>query len=144
MSHISYRRTRLFIRRHVSYPLFLQRRYWSSITRLEALLLVVYIVLNGVALGVGIQDGGRLIYLRRRSAIMASINMIPLFMGGRTSCLAETLGVPRHAYYLAHHWVGRVVIAQGLLHSILVITSAGFHVSGIVVISGVVVSHHSL
>ena len=58
-----------------------------------------------------------------RSGMLASINMIPLFAGGRTSSLVDFLGVPLNDHRLAHHWIGRVAVAQGLLHTVLALVS---------------------
>jgi hypothetical protein len=58
-----------------------------------------------------------------RSGMLASVNLVLLFLGGRTSFLPEFLGVPLDAYYLAHHWIGRTVVLQGLLHAGLAVSS---------------------
>ena len=85
-------------------------------------------------MGLGIKSTSDLI---SRSGMMASINLIPLFLGGRTSVLANFLGISLHTYYLAHHWIGRIVVLQGLLHVGLVIASGkpwtfdSFQISGI-------------
>ncbi|CZR64892.1 uncharacterized protein PAC_14792 [Phialocephala subalpina] len=54
---------------------------------------------------------------------MSSINMVPLFLGGRTSFIADRLGIPLHVYYLAHHWIGRMAVFEGILHTALAFTS---------------------
>ncbi|CZR55712.1 uncharacterized protein PAC_05600 [Phialocephala subalpina] len=101
------------------YPL-LRRRYFGSVTRFQGLMVGSYIVINGFCMGIGIKNTGDLLL---RSGTMAAINMIPLFLGGRTSVLANFLGISVHTYYLAHHWIGRVVILQSLLHVVLVIAT---------------------
>jgi len=106
--------------KHIVYPLFVRRRYWRAVTRLQAALLGSYFAINGFCMGLGIRNASELI---SRSGMMASINLIPLFFGGRTSTLANFLGISLHTYYLAHHWIGRVVILQGLLHVGLVVAS---------------------
>ncbi len=51
--------------------------------------------------------------------------------------IANTLGTSIHTYYLMHHWIGRIVIIQGLLHVGLVVASNpiwtfdSFQISGI-------------
>ena len=35
--------------------------------------------------------------------------------------LSDFMGISLHSYYLAHHWIGRVVILQSLIHVGLVI-----------------------
>ncbi|KFY48402.1 hypothetical protein V495_01368 [Pseudogymnoascus sp. VKM F-4514 (FW-929)] len=36
--------------------------------------------------------------------------------------MVDILGVSVHSYYLAHHWIGRVVVVQGLIHAGLVMS----------------------
>lgn len=104
--------------KHIVYPLFIQRRYWAGVTRLHGALIGSYIIINGFCMGLGIHNMSDLII---RSGTMASINIVPLFLGGRTNILANFMGISLHTYYLAHHWIGRVVIAQSLVHVALVI-----------------------
>ncbi|KAI9774702.1 MAG: hypothetical protein M1839_001663 [Geoglossum umbratile] len=70
---------------------------------------------------------------------MASVNMMPLFLGGRTSSLVNSIGIPLHTHYLVHHWIGRIAVMQGLLHASLAILSSNIVVkhsaSGITVAS---------
>lgn len=106
--------------RHVSYPLLLRRRYWSSVTRLQGAMVGGYVIINGFCMGLGIRNASDLMV---RSGMMASINLIPLFLGGRTNILANFLGISLHSYYLAHHWIGRIVIIQSFLHAGLAISS---------------------
>lgn len=119
------------------YPLFIHRRYWGSVSRGQGLFVTAYIVMNGFCMGLGIQSTTDLI---SRTGVMASVNMVPLFLGGRTSIVVDLLGVSVHSYYLAHHWIGRVVVVQGLIHAALVMTNMGIptfdaaHVAGISVV----------
>jgi hypothetical protein len=94
---------------------------------------------NGVCMGVGIDKSSMIPGLILRSGMMASVNMIPLFLGGRTNPLVDGLGVPLHVYYLVHHWVGRMVILQSFIHAILAISSQKWRLDA-PTISGVVVS----
>ena len=128
-----YRRTWYFSTKYVAYPLVWPRMCGST-TRMQALFLLLYVVWNVIFLVIDVHQN-RIVLVQSvqkystRLGIMASINMIPLFLGGRTSSLADGLGVPLHAYYLVHHWVGRVVVFQGLLHAILVLGSGTTDVS---------------
>jgi hypothetical protein len=123
-----------FTLKRIAYPLLVQRRYWTGVTGLQGLLVGTYIFINGLCMGLCIECNSDLM---SRTGMMASINLIPLFLGGRTSVLANFLGISLHTYYLAHHWVGRVVIIQGLLHVGLVVASGkpwtldSFQISGI-------------
>ena len=103
------------------YPLVIQRRYWASITVAHAIFLLAYAITNGVCMGIAVKNSKDLMV---RSGMMAMINLVPLFLGGRTSALADRLlGIPLHTYYIAHHWIGRVAVIQGVLHAILALTS---------------------
>jgi hypothetical protein len=104
----------------VVYPLVVRRRWWNwiAVNRLQGATISSYVIINGFCMGLGIKTTSDLII---RSGLMASINMIPLFLGGRTNTLASFLGISLHTYYLAHHWIGRIVILQSLIHVFLVI-----------------------
>jgi hypothetical protein len=121
------------------YPLLIRHRKWARLTRFHVLLLVLYLIVNGVCMGVGIDKSSMIPGLILRSGMMASVNMIPLFLGGRTNPLVDGLGVPLHVYYLVHHWVGRMVILQSFIHAILAISSQKWRLDA-PTISGVVVS----
>lgn len=45
------------------------------------------------------------------------INMMLLFLGGRTNFIADYFGIPLHIYHFAHRCLGRVVIAQAIVHA---------------------------
>lgn len=85
----------------------------ASIARLQGSMVWSYIFLNGFCMGLSIKNHSDLII---RLGTMTSINVIPLFLGSRTSLVADFLGFSLHTYYLTHHWIGRVVIIQNLLH----------------------------
>ena len=128
-------RFQYFALKNIVYPLLL-RRFWTG-TRFQGGLVGIYIILNGFCMGLGIKSSAELL---TRSGLMASINLIPLFMGGRTSMLANLLGISLHTYYLAHHWIGRVVIVQSLIHVGLVISSRKPWTIDSIQITGITVS----
>lgn len=113
------RRLIFLITRYLQYPVLIQLRHWSAFTRLNALCLLLYIGCNCLALAIFIQDVRE---LEQRAARVAVINMAVLFLGGRTNPGADLLGISIQSYYLAHHWIGRVAAAEGMLHAIIVIT----------------------
>ena len=76
--------------RYLAYPLAVNRQYWSSVTNLQVLLLSIYLAANGLCMGLGVKTA---LDLTVRSGTMTSINMVPLFFGGRTSFIADRLGV---------------------------------------------------
>ena len=104
----------------IVYLLLISRWYWTSITRLQGLIIGSYYIINGFCMGLGIRSRADLI---ARSGMIASINLVLLFLGGWTSILANFLGISLYTYYLVHYWIGRLVIIQSLLHVALVIIS---------------------
>jgi hypothetical protein len=109
-----------YLSKYFTSPLLIQRRYWTSVTSIQAIALLAYVITNGVCMGIGVRN---IKDLMLRSGMLASVNMVPLFLGGRTSSLANGVRIPLHTYYLVHHWVGRVAVIQGLLHASLAISS---------------------
>lgn len=98
--------------RNIQYPL-LPRRYWMSITRLESMILALYFGANGAILILGRANIGSV------AAMLAVINATPLFLGGHTNPLADFIGIPLSTYYVFHHFIGRVVITEGIIHAAL-------------------------
>jgi hypothetical protein len=85
------------------------------ITLPEFLLLVLYFGANVFALFLG------RVKLASTAAMLAIINATPLFLDGRTIRLADFAGIQLSTYYVFHHFIGRIAIAEGLLHSGLVL-----------------------
>ncbi|KAI3326510.1 hypothetical protein HD806DRAFT_520363 [Xylariaceae sp. AK1471] len=128
--------------RYVRYPLFMRRSdNRMSITRLELLVFIIYLASNTVLLTLwnrGVED------VQRRTALLAIINTTLLFLGGRTNPLANFLRVPLSTYYLSHHWVGRVAILEGLIHSAFMLTRARHDQTTYISLSGYIVSSYLL
>lgn len=123
--------------RHVRYPIVLKRRGWMSVTRLELIMFICYLVSNAVPLCLSLRSVED---FQRRAAVIAVINLTPLFLGGRTNPFVDLLGVPLPTYYLCHHWIGRVAVVESLVHAIYMLTrSRNDHVT----VSGYVVSSPS-
>ncbi|KAK0627164.1 hypothetical protein B0T14DRAFT_129392 [Immersiella caudata] len=118
--------------RHFQYPLLLKRRYWMSITRLEFVILALYFGANVTFLFL------RRVNLGSSAATLAVINATPLFLGGHTNPFADLAGVPLSTYHIFHHFIGRVVIVEGVLHAVLALkrsrldrlTTSGYIASG--------------
>ena len=89
--------------------------FHTNVSRVHRFLGCMYIAANGFPMGWGLRGSSNLAtLLLMRSGSLASINMVPLFVGGRTSLLADWAGVSLHAYYTMHHWAGWMVVAQGV------------------------------
>lgn len=126
----------VYLLRHVFYPTLFKRRDGSgSISRLQATLITLYLVANGVSMSIGVHT---LKDLQYRAGAVACANLIPLFFGGRMNFWLDSLGCSLHAYYLMHRWAGRVLVLEGLLHASLAIASMSWEhskeqTSGVVV-----------
>ncbi|KAI0976396.1 hypothetical protein F4678DRAFT_416913 [Xylaria arbuscula] len=101
-------------RRNVLYPLALTRRnHTDSITRLDVLCLLVFLGANGVILGWSPREPSA---ISRRASQLSLLNIVPLFLGGKTNPLISFVGIPLSKYYFAHHWFGRVAAVEALIH----------------------------
>ncbi len=96
---------------NIRYPLLVPRRYWMSVTRLECIVLALYFGANCAILILRRANIGPM------AAKLAVINAILLFLGGRTSPLADFIGIPLSTYYVFHHFIGRVVVIEGVIHA---------------------------
>ena len=96
---------------NIRYPLLVPRRYWMSVTRLECVALALYFGANSAILIL------RKANLGPTAAMLAVINAVMLFLGGRTSPLADFIGIPLSTYYVFHHLIGRVVVIEGVIHA---------------------------
>jgi predicted ferric reductase len=57
--------------------------------------------------------------VRGRSGILATINMVPLFLlAGRNNPLVPLLGISFDTYNLLHRWFGRIVILEAITHTL--------------------------
>lgn len=99
--------------RNVQYPLFLPRRYWMSITRLEFVILALCLGANVAVLVLERVNIGSV------AAMLAIINAAPLFLGNHTNPFADFVGIPLSTYTIFHHFIGRVVVIEGSIHAIL-------------------------
>jgi hypothetical protein len=80
----------------VSYKLFFK----SKVTWLQAILLLVYLALSVVLM---VLELGTLEERAIRLGTLAAINITLLFLGSRTSTLAELAGLLLQFYYIVHH-----------------------------------------
>ncbi|KAI3579771.1 hypothetical protein IWW34DRAFT_621180 [Fusarium oxysporum f. sp. albedinis] len=90
--------------------------YFLAVTGLKISLLILFLAANGFLLGVGISD---LAELEQRTAVIASANLMLVFLGGRTNALADFVQIPLSTYYVGHRWIGVVATCEALLHSAL-------------------------
>lgn len=93
---------------YLRHRVLVSRGSWSSstITVPDAVLLSIFLAANTL-LSIDVPN----------IANLAILNMLPLYLGGRTSILADYLGIPLPIYQFAHNWLARVFATQTLLHS---------------------------
>ncbi|KAI9674060.1 MAG: hypothetical protein M1822_009576 [Bathelium mastoideum] len=107
-----------FLFKQLVYTLVVKRQNGTSnVSRLSALSTLIYIIGNTVASFIGITDQAQ---LAERLTSLFSINLVPLYLGGRTSFIMDRiLGIPLTQVGLSHRWIGRVCAAQGITHALL-------------------------
>lgn len=93
---------------HIQHRVLVSRGSWSSVTigLPDAIVLSLFLAANAI-----------LSLSSQNIANLAVLNMLPLFLGGRTNVQADYLGMSLPIYQLTHHWLARVFAVQGLLHS---------------------------
>ena len=114
------------------YPLYKLLRHITAIRRLErcfryrivpiigvtwsgAFAISVYLIANGVTL---VLQRDR---LERWAGVIAAVNLVPLFLGGRRNIVIHYFGL--HAHHTLHCTVGCVAIVAGCLHFIFAVKS---------------------
>ena len=86
----------------------------SDLTVLSMTLVIVIITGNVVAALVGLQERET---SSLRLARLSSINMVFLYMGGRTNIVVDKLFRLSHSeYWLLHRWLGRIAVIEGVVH----------------------------
>lgn len=121
------------LRQHLTYaPLFRKRhsREFRPLgrihagtlpSRVEAIVISAYIVLN-LIFCVATVDWSRDIHstmprLRWTSGNLAALNLLPLLLtAGRNNPLIPLLGISFDTFNFFHRWLGRIVVAEGLVH----------------------------
>ena len=126
----------LFLR-NLAYPLLIRRNHWGSVTRFQAIVVTLYLAANTALISIFA------IYfdLGMGATKMALINLIPLFIGGKSNPIADFLGVPLQTYYLAHHCIGRIALAQAMIHAILMLSKKSFRSDITIIASGSIINH---
>jgi predicted ferric reductase len=90
-------------------------------TRFQLLLILAYAVLSITLCFVQIDYSSKSTLtwdtIRKRSGILALVNMLPLFiMAGRNNPLIHLVGLSFAGFNLLHRWLGRLVVLQMLIH----------------------------
>ncbi|KAH6699531.1 hypothetical protein EV126DRAFT_386752 [Verticillium dahliae] len=106
---------------HLAYPLLVRRQHWTGATRWEALAVLLYAGVNIALLLYPFSALPTLREVERQAGVAAFVNLVPLSIVIRTNVLTSLCNVPLGTVNLVHHWIGRVAIAQALLHAFVVL-----------------------
>lgn len=108
----------LFIRKRLLYALLVRRfRTSSDISVFAGLNLLLFGAANVTACTLRVQSRAE---IAKRCGTLFIINVIPLFLGGRTNYIADKIfRLQLNEYALLHRWIGRVCVLQGLIHGFL-------------------------
>lgn len=89
----------------------------SDVSILAAAAITLFLVGNIIGSVLAIRGRAE---LSLRLARLCTMNMTILFLGGRTSFILDKMfQLSMIEYYSIHRWVGRISIAEGILHAIL-------------------------
>lgn len=131
------------LKRHILYAPVFSKRHNREIqlssainvgtlpTRFQLMFLISYVATNVVFCCVHIPFSANVqeatSYLKSRTGIMATINMVPLFLlAGRNNPLIPLLGISFDTYNLMHRWFGRIVILEALAHTLVHLGGKGW------------------
>jgi len=107
-------RTTVFFLKHIFYPRV--HPLLGEMTRFNLILVVIFILGNILCVTIGIHNFSD---LSNRTALASTINLIPLFLGGHMNWVVSRCGISFESYSCVHRWLGRVSIAEGILHAII-------------------------
>lgn len=136
-------RAKTWLNRHLLYAPLFERRHNREFricrghinmgtipTRLETLLIACYAALN-VLFCVIVIDWTRPISQSLHSVIgttgtLATVNLVPLVItAGRNNPLIPALRVSFDTFNLVHRWLGRIIVAEAVAHTVAVLVRVG-------------------
>jgi hypothetical protein len=106
--------------------------------RFDVMLVALFLVGNAICITVGVKDISSLV---ERSALLCTINLMPLALGERMNPIASIFRVRLSASASVHEWLGSVVIAEGLVHIAAALSSQHVNIHNTSGVSKLVVSH---
>jgi hypothetical protein len=109
--------TYLFLK-HVFYPRV--HKYIGSTTRYHALLVIALLVGNVLCLTIGTHNRTEIM---QRTGLLSTVHLIPLALGSHMNSVVSCCGLGYEAYSAIHRWIGRVVVIEGVIHTILAVVS---------------------
>ncbi|KAF7561904.1 hypothetical protein G7046_g2257 [Stylonectria norvegica] len=132
-----------WLKRHVLYAPVLSKRHNREIqlssainvgtlpTRFQLLFLFAYFATNIAFCVIEIpfaEDAKTMLGIfRNRTGVLATVNMVPLFvLAGRNNPLIPLLGISFDTYNLIHRWFGRIVIIESIAHTLAHLAKGGW------------------
>lgn len=132
-----------WIKKHILYAPVLRKRHNREIqlsaafnvgtlpTRFQLSFLTAYLISNVVfcVIDIRFQDDFDTVtrVVRNRSGVLATINLVPLFLlAGRNNPLIPLLGISFDTYNLIHRWFGRIVVLEALTHTLAHLAKGGW------------------
>lgn len=99
----------------------------DTTTPFDAVLITGFIVGNILYIIIGAENISGLI---GRTRLMATINLMPLALEGHINLIVSYYSFALSSYRRIHRWLERVVIIEGLVHSIMAVKSRelNFHI----------------
>lgn len=80
------------------------------------MLLTIYFIANAFAAFLRVSDGPT---VSRRLEMLCLINLVPLYVGGRTSYVIDrALGISLDRYLLLHRWISRIYLLYAVGYGI--------------------------
>jgi hypothetical protein len=86
----------------------------NKTTRLDVIIVFGFIMGNILCITIKPKNSSD---LANRAALASTINLIPLFSGGRMNSIASRCGVRYETLSRMHRWLGRVGIVESVIHA---------------------------
>jgi hypothetical protein len=109
-----------------------------STIRFNVMLVVLFLVRNAICITIKVKDIASLV---KRSALLYTINLMPLALRERINPIASIFRVRLSASASIHEWLGSVVMAKGLVHIAAALSSQRVNIHNTSRVAKVVVSH---
>lgn len=114
LSRAFYKCFRPQVRRLIVLVVHSNLAFCENITWLQGMLFFLYLAVNAVVLSLDTNTSG---VLMKKTAQIASANLMLLFLGGRTSPMANMVQLSLPNYYFMHGCIAIVATCEALVHS---------------------------
>ena len=107
-----------YVRKKLQHPIAFTRPTGSiGVTPLDIITILCFVAANVVCATLRIHTAGQ---LSLRLSRLCTVNMVMLFVGGRTNLFLDwVIHMPYQRVALIHRWVGRICGLEGVVHAFL-------------------------